>query len=293
MKNNTIRAIFKHALLVLVLGFATAELGAQVNTGDYTQILLKTGYTVRGKVVDFTPGQSITLQTLDGSTITYTTAEIEAYGKGAKPKAGGSKSSEAQFNPDNFRMMAHLGFGTSGATKSDYDTKSVFKFPALLGVGIKYNVDTMFSLHADLNFERKGYKISYSSYYSYSDTTYSYSYKQKLSYLTIPLYAGVNVPYQDLIFFAQAGPYVGLLLKEKTDEGDYSNGHRSFDYGLLLGAGVEIPFNEQISFQGKLRYTRGVRKVMGDYYGFYSQNTIDKKIKNRSFSAVVSLVYKL
>ena len=292
MKNKTISAIFKLAVLVLLLGLVTAELSAQVNTGDYTQVLLKTGYIVRGKVVEFTPGESITLQTVDGSTITYATSDIEAYGKGAKPKSGGSnsKSSGSQFNPDKLRLMAHLGLGTSGATKSDYDTKSVFKFPSLFGVGIKYNLDDMFSLHADLNLERKGYKISYTQK-DYNGQTYPVSYKQKFTYLTIPLYAGVNFPYEDLIIFAQAGPYVGLLLKEKTDEGDYSHGHRSFDYGFLLAAGVEIPFNEQISLQGKLRYTRGVRKIMDDYYSYYQ--TMDNKIKNRSFSAVVSLVYKL
>jgi len=289
MKNKTINAIFKLAVLTLVLSFATAELSAQVNTGAYTQILLKTGYIVRGKVVEFTPGETITLQTMDGSTITYTTSEIEAYGKGAKPKTGGSqsKSSGSHFNPDNLRLLAHLGFGTSGATKSDNDTKSVFKFPSLFGLGIKYNLDTMFSLHADLNLERKGYKI----------TNGQADYKQKFTYLTIPLYAGINFPYEDLIIFAQAGPYVGLLLKEKIKDDNsstsnyYINGHRSFDYGFLLAAGVEIPFNEQISLQGKLRYTRGMRKIMDDYYSYYQ--TIDSKMKNRSFSAVVSLVYKL
>lgn len=278
MKNKTVKAIFKLAVLILVLGFATAELSAQVNTGDYTQILLKTGYTVRGKVVDFTPGETITLQTLDGSTITYATSEIEAYGKGAKPTAGSSKPSGVQFNSDNFRLMAHLGFGPSGATKNDYDTKSVFKFPSLLGVGAKYNVDTMFSLHADLNYERKGYKME----------SKSYDFRQSLNYLTLPLYIGLNFPYQNLTFFGQAGPYVGLLLKEKIKDDNssgwsyYYGDHRAFDYGFLLGVGVEIPFNEQISFRAGLRYTRGLQKVSD--YG---------NIKNRSFNAVGSLVYKL
>ena len=162
MKNKITPAIFKFSLLILLLSFASAELSAQVTTGDYTQILLKTGYIVKGKVTAFSPGESLTLQTIDGSTITYPTSEIEAYGKGAKPKSGGSSSSRStgsQFNTDNIRLMANLGFGVTGATKSDLDTKSVFKFPSLLGVGIKYNVDTMISLHADLNYERKGYKM--------------------------------------------------------------------------------------------------------------------------------------
>jgi opacity protein-like surface antigen len=278
MKIKAIRAIFKLALLTLVLSFAAAELSAQVNTGDYTQILLKTGYAVRGKVVAFTPGETITLQTLDGSTITYATSEIETYGKGAKPTAGGSKPPVVQFNRDNFRIMAHLGFGTSGATKSDYDTKSVFKFPSLLGVGVKYNVDTMFSLHADLNYERKGHKMK----------NKSYDFRQSLNYLTLPLYIGLNFPYENLIVFAQAGPYVGLLLKEKIKDdnssawGYYYRSHRAFDYGFLLGVGVEIPFNDQISFRAGLRYTRGLHKISD--YG---------KIKNRSFNAVGSLVYRL
>ena len=257
----------------------TLALWGQVNTGDYTEILLKTGYTVRGKVVEFVPGESLTLQTIDGSTITYQTTEIEAYGKGAKPRPGGLGSSGTQFDPESFRLLAHLGFGSVGVTKSDNDTKSVFKFPALIGVGAMYKLDTLFSLHADLNFERKGYKVGD-------------AYKQKLNYLTIPIYGGVNFPYENLIIYGQLGPYVSLLLKEKTDEDNYSYAsHRSFDYGFLIGVGVEIPFDSQISFRAGVRHTRSVRKIT-DYDGYYN-SPFDSKIKNKAFLINGSLVYKL
>jgi opacity protein-like surface antigen len=256
----------------------TLALWGQVNTGEYTEILLKTGYTVRGKVLEFVPNERLTLQTIDGSTITYQTSEIEAYGKGAKPKASGSQSSGAQFNAKNFRMLAYFGFGTTGVTKNDYDTKLVFKFPALIGIGAMYKLDTLFSLHADLNFERKGFRAG--------DT-----YNQKLSYLTLPLYGGVNFPYENLIIYGQLGPYVSLLLKEKTDDDNYSySSYRSFDYGFLIGVGVEIPFDDKISFRAGLRYTRGIRKI-SDSYGYYS--SLDSKMKNKSLLINGSLVYKL
>lgn len=280
-------------ILVSSLCVFTLTLWSQVNPGDYTQILLKTGYLVRGKVVEFIPGEKITLQTIDGSSITYNTSEIEAYGKSAKPKSGGSGSglSAANFNPENFQLMAHIGFGISGVTKSDNDTKSVFKFPSIIGVGTMYKLDTIFSLHADLNYERKGYKISYLYEPHYSDTLISISYKQKLNYLTLPIYAGVNFAYEGLIIYGQLGPYVSLLLKEKTGEDTYSYAsHRSFDFGFLIGVGVEIPFDSQISFRAGLRYTRSIRKIT-DYYSYYS--SFDPKIKNKALLTNGSLVYKL
>lgn len=278
-------------ILLSSLCVFTLALWGQVNTGDYTEILLKTGYTVRGKVVELVPGEHLTLQTIDGSTITYPTSEIEAYGKGAKQKSAGHGSSGTSFNPESLRLLAHLGFGSVGVTKSDNDTKSVFKFPALVGIGAMYKLDTLLSLHADLNYERKGYKISYLQQLYYSDSSISVSYKQKLNYLTIPLYAGVNFAYEDLIIYGQLGPYVSLLLKQKTDDSNSSYiDHHSFDYGFLIGVGIEIPFDKQISFRAGLRYTRGVRKVI-NYAGY--QSDLDSKIRNKSFLINGSLVYRL
>ncbi|MFP4471549.1 MAG: porin family protein [Bacteroidales bacterium] len=283
---NKLKLIMLGSLCVFTLA-----LWGQVNTGEYTEILLKTGYTVRGKVVEFVPNERLTLQTIDGSTITYPTSEIETYGKGAKPKDGGSKSSGLQINPEKVRLLAHLGFGTTGVTKNDNDTRSVFKFPALIGIGAMYKLDTLFSLHADLNFERKGYKISYLQHSYYSDTSMPVSYKQKLNYLTIPLYAGVNFPYENLIIYGQLGPYVSLLLKEKTDDDTYSYAsHRSFDYGILIGVGVEIPFDSQISFRAGLRFTRSIRKI-SDYSGYYS--SFDSDMKNKALLINGGVVYRL
>lgn len=280
-------------ILLSSLCVFTLALWGQVNTGEYTEILLKTGYTVRGKVVEFTPGESLTLQTIDGSTITYPTSEIEAYGKGAKPKAGGNRSSGSQFNPENFRLFAHFGFGTSGATKSDSDTKSIFRFPSLIGIGAMLKIDDMFSLHADVNYELKGYKIS-TVVRQNSNKYEEISYKQKLNYLTIPVYACVSVPYENFIFYGQLGPYAGLLLREQKDDVTTFmwNNHRAFDFGFLIGAGIVIPFNDHIGFRAGLRYTRGVKKITEEAYN-YNYPDIDAKIKNRSFAINGSLVYRL
>jgi len=275
MKLTTLSTTTKLAVLTLLLCLASAELSAQVSIGDYTQILLKSGYTIKGKVLAFDPEVSIILQMQDGDSITYQTADIEAYGKGAKPSFGGSNGN-AQFNPDNMRLVANLGFGTTSTTNKDFDTKSVFKFPALIGFGISYKVDKLISLHADLNFERKGYKIDEKEI----------EFKTSLSYLTLPIYAGINFPLENLIFFAQAGPYIGVLLKEKEKVESYEfsygyyyyfNSQKSFDIGFLLAAGLEIPFNEQISIRAGLRYAQSFRGT--------------NKIK--SFNALLSLAYRL
>lgn len=275
MKLATLYTTTKLAVLALLLSLASAELSAQVSIGDYTQVLLKNGYTVKGKVIAFAPDESITLQMQDGDTITYQTADIEAYGKGAKPSFGGINGN-AQFNPDNLRLVANLGFGTTSTTNKDFDTKSVFKFPALIGFGISYKVDKLISLHADLNLERKGYKIDEKEI----------ELKKSISYLTLPIYAGINFPLENLIFFAQAGPYIGVLVKEKLKVESYGPSYgyysylispKSFDIGFLLAAGVEIPFNEQISIRAGLRFAQSFRGT--------------NKVK--SFNALLSLAYRL
>lgn len=274
MKLTTPYLIIKFVVLML-LCIASTELSAQVNTGDYTQVLLKSGYTVKGKVLAIEPDESITLQTMNGDTITYQSSEIEAYSKGTESSFG---VGYAQFNPDNFRLVAHLGFGTTSTTKKEVDTKSVFKFPAQLGVGVIYNVDELISLHADLNFERKGYKIDKEEI----------KLKKSLSYLTLPIYVGINFPYENLIFFAQAGPYIGVLLKEAESDKPsfgyfnyyYYYPQKTLDIGFLLAAGVEIPFNEQISIRAGLRYAQSLR------------GTDNTKMKIKSFNALVSMVYR-
>ncbi len=270
------RAILVFAAAMIVFSFTAS---GQFDTGDQTELLLKTGHIVRGQVIENVPGDRITLETLDGVRITYQYSDIESIGKGARQKR--SFTIDYPFSEMQLHLTANVGFGITGITNKGNcygcEPKSSFKFPALIGVGIKADHDTLFSVHADLNFERKGYKLSESNGELIN----------KLSYLTLPLYVSVNYPYEKHILVVHAGIYTSIKLNEKTiyndDQFYYWNfNHKNFDIGWLMGAGVEFPYNDQISLRAQLRYTRGFRRAPEVY-----------KMKNRSLIGLVSVIYSL
>ncbi|NCU31894.1 MAG: PorT family protein [Candidatus Moranbacteria bacterium] len=254
---------------------------SQISKGDYTEILLKSGYTVRGKVIENVQGEKLTLETLDGTNISYRYDEIEKFGKQTGKSKKSTVASGFSLQDKQLSFLANVGIGLSGLTnkKECYgcEPKSVFKFPALFGFGVKVDLDTLFSLNGELNFERKGYKITSSSEES----------KFQLSYLTLPLYATINLPYENLIIFGQAGGYAALKLKEKQkdDDSHYNssyNRHKDIDFGWLIGAGIEIPYQEQIKVRAQLRHARGFRRALDDI-----------KMRNSTFLGLISVIYQL
>ncbi len=272
-KNMKLLKLFGIGLFCLFCNIALS----QVNKGDYTEILLKSGYTIRGKVIENIPNEKLTLETMDGTKISYRYDEIEKFGKQTSQTKKSSLPSGFSMQDKQLSLLANVGIGLSGLTnkKECYgcDPKSVFKIPALLGIGVKIDLDTLFSLHGELNFERKGYEIS----------LFSEESKYQLSYLALPLYATINLPYENLIIFGQAGAYTALKIKEKDNDSNYSYiRHKNLDFGWLIGAGIEIPFQDQISIRVQLRHTRGLLSALDDI-----------KMRNRTFLGMVSAIYQL
>jgi opacity protein-like surface antigen len=274
-KNMKLLKLFSIGLFCLFWNIGIS----QVSIGDYTEILLRSGYTIRGKVIENVPGEKLTLETLDGTKISYRYDEIEKFGKQAGQAKKSTLTSGFSMQDKQLSLLANVGIGLSGLTnkKECYgcEPKSVFKLPALLGIGIKADLDTLFSLHGELNFERKGYKITSSSGES----------KYQLSYLALPLYATINLPYENLIIFGQAGGYAALKLKEKQKDNDFNkshNRHKDLDFGWLIGVGLEIPYQEQISIRAQLRHTRGLSSEFDNI-----------RMRNRTFLGLISVIYQL
>jgi opacity protein-like surface antigen len=270
-------------LLISSLCVFTLAVSGQVNTGDFTEIYLKSGYRVKGKVIAINKGETITLETIDGTEISYQYDEIESFGRAPKQQSNSQSNNKLQVSMDDIQFMAQLGIGFAGSTNSDFnnfESKSTFKFPALIGVRAKYSIDTMFALNADLNYERKGYSI-----FDNSEKIYS----QSLNYITLPLYAGINYPYEGMTFYGHLGPYIGLLIGEKTkyeeNSSSYTNnwyyyGHRTIDLGWFIAAGIKIPYNQEMSFRAGIRYSRG-----------FSNTNYDDAMKNKMFLVTGSLLY--
>ncbi len=270
-------------LLISTLCVFTLAVSGQVNTGEFTEIYLKSGYKVKGKVIEINKGETITLETIDGTKISYHYDEIETFGRAPKQKANSIEMPKLKVDMDDIQFLAQLGIGFAGSTNSDYnnfETKSTFKFPALIGVRAKYSIDTMFALNADLNYERKGYSI-----FDNSEKIYS----QSLSYITLPMYAGINYPYEGMTFYGHLGPYVGFLIGENIKYEDNSSnfnnnryfyGHRFIDIGWFIAAGIQIPYNQEMSFRTGIRYSRG-----------FSNTNYDDAMKNKTFLVTGSLLY--
>ncbi len=78
---------------------------------------------------------------------------------------------------------------------------------------------------------------------------------QTFQFLSFSALVGINVGNRVNYFF-NAGPYLGYLLKQNaTFEGvngffddnlDNTNNYKRYGFGLLIGAGVEIPLSEKI-----------------------------------------------
>lgn len=270
-------------LLISSLCVFTLAVSGQVSTGEFTEIYLKSGYRVKGKVIEINKGETITLETIDGTKISYNYDEIETFGRAPEQKPNSIEMPKLKIDMDEIQFMAQLGIGFAGSTNLDYnnfESKSTFKFPALIGVRAKYSIDTMFAFNADLNYERKGYRV-----FDNSEKIYS----QSLNYITLPLYAGINYPYEGMTFYGHLGPYIGFLIAEKTKYEDNSIGfnnnryfydHKFIDIGWFIAVGIQIPYNQEMSFRAGIRYSRG----------FSNTNNYDA-LKNKTFLAMGSLLY--
>jgi len=121
-----------------------------------------------------------------------------------------------------------------------------------------------FGLNPEVIYEGRGFK------YEESGVTL----KQKLSYITVPVYLNYYLLNEKL--YIQAGPYFGFLMNADLGvsgslgilAGDNKDQFKSVDYGLGVGAGVNLG-----RFDVGLRYNLGLGNI--------AEESGDSSIKNR------------
>jgi hypothetical protein len=109
--------------------------------------------------------------------------------------------------------------------------------------------------------------------------------KESLNYLEVPLNLAYKIPIKDQSkFFIQAGPYLAFGLNAKETVGSESQsgsfkdaGVKSLDYGLGLGAGVELG-----SFVAGIQYQLGLADIN-------DESGVPMTLKNKVFQ--ISLAY--
>jgi opacity protein-like surface antigen len=138
-----------------------------------------------------------------------------------------------------------------------------------LGIGVFYKLSLSdnFSVQPELNFMQHGSKFELDLLGVKATTTLNFN------YLQIPVLAKYGFGNMDATnFYVQAGPYLGIGIGNvntktcidgecETDEGDYGDGEdgpKNPDFGLQLGAGVNI--NSNISVDA--RYILGMQNLI-------------------------------
>ncbi len=198
----------------------------------------------------------------------------------------------------NIATAQYTGGGRIGINASNLRGSSVKNNSMLIGYNIggfvnaggedilKGDIAEILSLQVELTVESKGATMDYPSIKTTADTTLPYpqppSSKMNLTYVSLPILAKFTFGEKKSInYFAEAGFYAAGLfgvsvdgetkydddLDPKTDRRNYRDDFNGFDFGLVIGGGISIPFGGRKSpwrAYGDLRYSAGLSSV-GEY----------------------------
>ena len=170
---------------------------------------------------------------------------------------------------------------------------AAFRFSG--GFSYQYRISDLFALRTNLFFERKGNKVIIDDMIlgvPVDITGHNY-----YNYLTVPLLCRVTFG-KKIKFFANAGPYAGALLSERsiaettskdqprTESTDIERYER-MDYGISSGIGMNFKLLEDISLGFELRNNLGLRNI--------SKRPVlnDGTIKNNTTSLLIGISFNL
>lgn len=171
-----------------------------------------------------------------------------------------------------------LTFNVAGiSVKPDISTET---YSSILGLGIggiaTYPLANGFAVQAEPMLVQKGFKIS----------EYGYNYTVKLLYFDVPVFIRYNIPAGESIMpYAILGPNLGFRTSAKItfDDGSSEKINEDFssiDFGLGLGGGVEVPY-ENLIFFGEVRYVLGLTDI--------NAQADESKVKNRGLQILLGI----
>jgi len=136
----------------------------------------------------------------------------------------------------------------------------------------QYNFKKIISLRTNLAFERKGSLVNSWAFNEYGDPIGRVQTNSKFDYLTIPLLVRATFG-KRVLFFVNAGPYLGYLLKQadvskgenvpKT-RNDNTSSFKRFDFGVSAGFGLLVPIEQNFALSFEAR----------DNVGFYNVSDV-------------------
>lgn len=155
-----------------------------------------------------------------------------------------------------FAAAADLSYGVKGGINMANltgdgisDTSSAMRFA--LGGFLTYSVSDNFVLQPELLYTQKGCEFD-----SFGITS-----KLKFDYIEIPILAKYLIsPGKSTCPFIFGGPVIATLMSAKFDDEDAKDNIKSTDFGLVIGAGVELESGISID----IRYNMGLTKIAKD-----------------------------
>lgn len=155
------------------------------------------------------------------------------------------------------------------------------------GIAGQYNLSDMWSVKLGTAYERKGADIK--------RTDIPTQGKVNIDYISMPLLLKAKFG-NKIKFFANAGPYLSILLSSKNKLDAYSNvpeivtntdsTTESTDFGISAGIGVEIPVGQCGAFTIEVRDNFGLKNISK------SNETNAPEIKLNTANLMIGYVFK-
>lgn len=206
-------------------------------------------------------------------------------------------------------LLTLLVFGISGKSQSisiggkiggnftSFHGKDIpdynYKPGIVLGFVSQFKASNHFYLQPELNYEQKGakHKLHVNGYYQ--ESTY------KLNYIVLPVLAKFYFGSKE-IFFINAGPYLGFLLKAteryyitnsstgdviSDDSGNITSNQNTVEFGIAAGLGTVFKMTEITKFFIDARYNFSVTSINKENAAWHP--------KNQGFNFNLGLLFKI
>ncbi|MBO4871199.1 MAG: PorT family protein [Muribaculaceae bacterium] len=148
----------------------------------------------------------------------------------------------------------------------------------MMGATFRYMEERHFGLIAEVNLEQRGWKEKFEGY--------DYAYQRRFTYLQVPMLTHIYFGSNKFHGFFNAGPEIGFMIAHSTTSNfDYENVagiadfptanrsiaqfvepiHNKLDYGISVGAGMEMIARNRSSFTLEGRFYYGLNDVFSNH----------------------------
>ncbi len=164
------------------------------------------------------------------------------------------------------------------------------------GVSLEYSFTDLLSLRSGIAFERKGliYRVQHRN--EQGNQSEVVTGRGNYDFLMLPLMAKVTLGSKP-IFFVNAGPYLGFLLKQtdvyesselrSSSSMDNTDTFKRLDMGVSAGLGIGMPITEKTKLTLEIRHNLGLNNISD--VPVYNSETI----KTKSTNLLLCIAYKL